>query len=198
MVDWQQVAVDKAEELGAVDPTGAALLILRAINPQNIIDECCIKRQHGVPPPPGEDERCIDYERHSDQYDSGQDALDAWREGHVDEGHKLTQIYPCQEVLDEAKEMFIATIEGAWGIFEPGQLLDHINYIQDHIKGVPVKLQEKWNFEFIALFGKQKTFAELEPKEASWLRGRLAAYVATTSKATRKRRRGPKRPKRQS
>jgi truncated hemoglobin YjbI len=195
MVDWHQLAVAKAEELGAADPEGAALLILRAIDPQQMVDEACITRQHGVPPPPGEDERCVDYERHSDLFDDGQEALDAWREGRVDEDHRLNQVYPCQDVLDDAKEMFLTTITQAWGIFEPGQLLDHLNYIQEHIKGVPAKLQEKWNIEFIALFGRAKTFAELEPEEASWLRQRLADYVATTPKAARKRRRRPKQSK---
>jgi hypothetical protein len=195
MVDWQQIAVEKAEKLGAADPTGAALQILRVIDPQKMIDECCINKQHGVPPPPGEDERCVDYERHADQYDSGTEAIDAWREGHIDPDHRLNETYPCQDVLDEATELFRATIEQAWGIFEPGQLLDHLNYIQEHIKGVPIRLQEKWNLEFIALFGRQKTFAELEPQEASWLRQRLAAYVATSPNKNRKLRRKPRRVK---
>lgn len=196
MVDWQQLAVTKAEELGAADPTGAALLILRAINPQRMIDDACMTRQHGVPPPEGF-EHCVDYERHSDQYDNQQDAVDAWREGHISPDHWLSETYPCQEVLDEAQAKFLEVIEATWGIYEPGQLLDHLDYIQKHIGSVPPKFQEKWKLEFIAIFGREKTFAEFTPEEASWLRQRLASYVATAPKVSRERRHRPKRSKRQ-
>lgn len=174
----------------------SAALILRAINPQQLIDEACMSRQHGVPPPPGDDLRCVDYMRHSDQYDSGQDALDAWNMGHVAEEHRLSNEYPCQEVLDEAQTHFLTIIAGSWGIYEPGQLFDHLDYIQEHIGATPPKLQEKWNLEFIALFGKQKTFAEFTTEEASWLRQRLASYIATSPKVRRKHRDRPKRSKR--
>lgn len=195
MVDWQQLAVTKAEELGAADPTGAALLILRAINPQRLIDEACMTRQHGVPPPEGFT-RCVDFERHNDQYDNQQDALDAWREGNIMEEHWLNHEYPCQEVLDEAQQKFLEVIEASWGIYEPGQLLDHLDYIQEHIKYVPPKFQEKWKMEFVALFGREKTFAEFTPEEASWLRLRVAAFVATSPKIHKQRSDKPRRPKR--
>lgn len=185
MVDWQQLAATKAEELGAADPTGSALLILRAINPQRVIDEACMNRQHGVPPPEGNDTRCVDYERHSDQFDSQQDALDAWREGHIGEEHRFSETYPCQEVLDEAQEQFLQIIDATWGIYEPGQLVDDLSYIQRFIKYVSPKIQEKWKFEFIAIFGKEKTFKDFTPQEASWLRQRLASFVATSPKARR-------------
>lgn len=198
MVDWQQLAVTKAEELGAEDAEASAALILRAISPQRIIDEACMNRQHGVPPPPGDDLRCVDFERHSDQYDSDNEALEAWRSNRIEEEHRLSNDYPCQLVLEEAIAQFEATIEASWGIFEPGQMLDHLAYIQDNISKVPPKFQEKWKHEFIALFGREKPFAEFTPEEASWLRQRVAGYVSTANKVGRKSRRKSQRSKRQS
>ncbi len=190
---WRDLAAEKAREMGASEPEEKAEYILKYIDISKLTDSVCLAMDCGVPPPSGH-KKCVDYNAHAERFESAIDALEAWEAGNVTDW--LDFEFPCDVVMKEVERVFLETIETHWHILDDHDLYESMVYIQDHIAKVPPRIQEKWKWEFVTLFGGEKDFKDFTEKEASWLRGKVAAFVRTTKKVRQDTTRRPRKRKR--
>jgi hypothetical protein len=181
VIDWRALAVDKARALGSADPEKSADLILHTVRVADILDDVCYEHGCGGVPP-FTTGKCVDYEAHHKRFQTDGEAQKAWAADDILPEHRLGSEFPCADIEAKAPSLFQQAIEENWYLLEPGGLVDNLQYILDNINSVPPTIQSGWKTEMRALLGRAPAFADFNEREASWLRHKMAGYVASRQK----------------